>query len=327
MEIIKENRKDGIFTLRINSLEDLWYLEKAIEENDIVKGKTERKIKINEKKVIKKTFTLEIIVEKIEVRDSEMRVLGKTLNENEYIPKGAHQTIELILNTIFTLKKKKTSNYLSKLLREAKEKSKKFVFVIFDREEAKFFLVKSTKIEELSEIKGKVEKKDFKTEKENFYKKIKELSESIKQEKKADQIVYGCPAFFTEELKKEGAKGMFFPISEVSKRAINNIIKSKEFSSLVSNFRVGEEIKLLDEFLKEVHKEGLVDYGKNNIKNASKNGAIKTIIAGEDFFKENRELIDEIDKNAGNVVIANDEEVIKTLSNFGGAVVFLRYKV
>ena len=47
MKILKRNLKKGEIKLRIENLDDLWYLSQIIDSNDLVSGSTLRKIKIS----------------------------------------------------------------------------------------------------------------------------------------------------------------------------------------------------------------------------------------------------------------------------------------
>ena len=48
MQIIKKDLKAREVIVKIENPEDLWYLNKIIETNDIIQGKTTRKIKIEQ---------------------------------------------------------------------------------------------------------------------------------------------------------------------------------------------------------------------------------------------------------------------------------------
>ena len=65
MKIIHQNLKHGEIKLKAENLDDLWYLSSIIEPGDLVRGQTERKIKLGDEgdrqqKVIKKKVTLAI---------------------------------------------------------------------------------------------------------------------------------------------------------------------------------------------------------------------------------------------------------------------------
>jgi len=88
MKIIKKNLKKQELTLKIENLDDIWVLNQVIEPNDIVKGKTERKIKIGDSsdrniKVVRKSIFLSIKVEKTDISENSeiLRVLGTILKD------------------------------------------------------------------------------------------------------------------------------------------------------------------------------------------------------------------------------------------------------
>ena len=63
MDIIHSDFRKGVVKLRVNDMDDLWYLSHIIDTGDLVKGKTTRKIKIGDgenAKTVKKTLTLKV---------------------------------------------------------------------------------------------------------------------------------------------------------------------------------------------------------------------------------------------------------------------------
>ena len=71
MKLIYQNIKKGEIKLKTEDLDDLWYLSNIIDQNDMVKGKTIRKIKLGEEeqrsiKIIKKPVFITIKVDKTE---------------------------------------------------------------------------------------------------------------------------------------------------------------------------------------------------------------------------------------------------------------------
>ena len=72
MKLINSDLKKGRVKVKIENLDDLWYLNQIIESHDIIKGKTFRKIKIGQEdqrkqKVSKKTVFLVVEVENVEL--------------------------------------------------------------------------------------------------------------------------------------------------------------------------------------------------------------------------------------------------------------------
>ena len=78
MKIINKNIKKGEIKIKIENLDDLWYLSHIIDKNDFIKGKTIRKIKIGEQqqrniKIIKKPVFLKIQLEKTDFTNDSLR--------------------------------------------------------------------------------------------------------------------------------------------------------------------------------------------------------------------------------------------------------------
>ena len=123
-----ENKTETQYTLRLNSKEDFSFLSKIIEKGDIIRGRTYRKIKLSESdsksRSVKKSFWIEIATEKISVTDS-VKVLGKTISENEDIPKNSNQSIDFNLSDEITIKKDVWRGYQKNLINEAVQLSNK----------------------------------------------------------------------------------------------------------------------------------------------------------------------------------------------------------
>ncbi len=98
MRIITKNK--DLIKLKVENLDDLWYLSQIIDIGDLISGKTTRKIKkesgINIK-VFKKTTTLLIRVSKVEFHKTTLvlRVSGTIEEEKEDMSKGSHHTINI----------------------------------------------------------------------------------------------------------------------------------------------------------------------------------------------------------------------------------------
>ena len=113
MKIIKSDYKKGYVKVKIENLDDLWYLNHIIEPGDFVKGKTFRKIKIGQEgqrkqKVVKKSIYLAVQVEKIGFSKTSniLRVSGIVKEGPEDVPLGSYHTINLEENSVqlFSLK-------------------------------------------------------------------------------------------------------------------------------------------------------------------------------------------------------------------------------
>ena len=150
MKIIHSDLKKGTVKIKIENLDDLWYLNQLIDKNDLIKGKTLRKIKFGEEtqrkqKVAKKSVFLLIQVEKVEFSKTSniLRISGLVKEGPEEIPLGSHHTFNIEEATIITIIKQKWLKFQVDKLKEASESSQaKILICVHDREEVYFALMK-----------------------------------------------------------------------------------------------------------------------------------------------------------------------------------------
>ena len=167
MKIIHSDFKRGTAKVKIENLDDLWYLNQIIEKNDIVKGKTLRKIKIGQEtqrkqKTVKKSVFLLIQVEKVEFSKTSniLRISGLVKEGPEDVPLGSYHTFNIEENSIITIIKQKWLKFqIDKLKEASKESPAKILICVHDREEAYFALMKQYGYQLLTNIKGTVAKK------------------------------------------------------------------------------------------------------------------------------------------------------------------------
>src|SRR3989338_5559384 len=167
MKIIRSDFKRGTVTIKVENLDDLWYLSHIVDVHDKVRGQTFRKIKVssNEERasnVTKIRVTLGIDVLKVEFSTTSnvLRLLGKIIFAPEDISIGGHHTFNVEVNTVITIEKERWLKFQrDKLAEAAREKAQKILICVFDRGEATFALMKKYGFEILSELKGDVQKK------------------------------------------------------------------------------------------------------------------------------------------------------------------------
>jgi len=334
MQLIHKDLKKGIAKIKIENKDDIWYLSTLVEEGDIVRSRTERKIKIGgggeDRKANVKIIhvTLSIKLEKIEFHKytGDLRISGKIIEGLEDVPAGSYHTFNIEEGTILTLEKPAWLGYHVKRLKEAMEdKPSNILICVFDRE------------------KGDVQKKavDEKV-KANFYSEIIKLLESFDAKYKFTKIILASPSFWKEELSKEltneslKRKILFATSNSVSKSAINEVLKRPEVSTAIKQDRVIREIGLVEEVLGEIKKNGLVAYGIKETKEASEMGAIKVLLISDGVILKKREdgtigeverIMREADSTQADVyIVSSEHDGGKTLDGLGGIAALLRYR-
>ncbi len=347
MDIISKDFKKGLVKLRINDPDDLWYLSHLIDAGDLVKGKTTRKIKIGDSenaKVTKKTLTLKIEAETVELTESSLRINGKIREGTEDIPKDSYHSITLEENSEFTLEKKKWLEYQKQKLAEASEKKYSYLLCLFDREEVLFALTKKFGYTILNKMKGDVPKKAKTVEiKKDFQQEIIKILEMYNDRYKPESIILASPAFYKEDLLKKISnpslkKKIILAIcSDISERSLDEVMRRPELEKSLKHSRAREEQLLVEELLSEINKNEKAAYGWMDVKKAADLGAIAKLILTDDFVKKKRisndfseinECMKNVDTLKGEVhLISSKNEGGKKLDGLGGIAAVLRYKL
>jgi protein pelota len=350
MKILHFRRDEAKITAE--NLDDLWCLSTIVGAGDTIEGRTFRKIKVGgederSQKITKKPVFLKIGVEKVEhARSANMlRISGKLLEGQDDIPKGSYHTFNVEEGTTITIIKDEWFNYQRKKLEEAaKEKKSDTLICVFDREEAYIALLKKYGFDILMELKGEVEKKaEAKQGNKNFYEEIiKNIQEYVKRHG-IKHVILASPAFWKDELLKNLKDAELKKISvmatcsSVDKSAINEIINRPEVQTVLQQERAASEIRIIEELLSEISKQGAASYGIKETDNAVKAGAVKILLVTDSLIQKLRQedLFDKLDKvmrsadRAGAEVriISSEHDGGRKLDGLGGIAALLRYKM
>jgi len=344
---LKKDFNQGVVSLKINLLDDLWYLSHIILPGDIITSKTERKIKIGDDstgnvRIVRKTIVLSLRVESVQLSDGQtLRVKGVVTKGPEDVPNGAYHSFGLTLNDSFTLFKSSWPKYLRTQLSDAiNNSSQNLLVVVFDREQAFFSKVGQTGIVHLANIKANVQKKQYVSSSENtIYSLINsELNKYVPQ-LKPSEIIFASPSFWksnmektlTSEIKK---KSFFITTNIVDFSIVSSLLSRPELQSVLSKQRVANEQKFVDLVLEKLSKDEVV-YGFDELKELAISGAISALgvtssfikkSQDEDFYDSLDQLIKSVDRTDGSINIIQSPKLIKIIDGLGGVVGVLRWK-
>ncbi|MBI4448254.1 mRNA surveillance protein pelota [Candidatus Woesearchaeota archaeon] len=352
MDIIYQDLKKGEIKVRARTLDDLWCLSQIIEPEDLVSGKTIRKIKLGEAEartsIIKKPVRITLGVEKVEFHkfSNSLRVSGTIIEGPEDIPKSAYHTFDLKEGSAIKIIKKEWPKYqLNKIFEATKEKSLGILLCVLDRETATFALLKKYGYEILAELEGEVEKKGDEKQKEStfYYDLAKMLNEYVDRHQ-IKKIVIASPAFWKENLikiiekKHPELKEKIIQAScnATGKNGINEILKRGEVITALRDERVTKEISLVEELLKEIGKNELAVYGFEETKKSAEAGAIKNLLLTDEFLQKTREegkykqleeVMRIVEKTKGEInIISTEHDGGKKLKGIGGIAGILKYR-
>ncbi len=350
MKIIKSNYKHGELVIKIENLNDLWYLSQVLEPRDIVKGKTERKISIGgkeEKRQIKRVWiTLSLEVEKIEFHkySDVLRVSGKITEGTDDIPHGQYHTINVEPGIILTITKVEWLDYQKKYIKESLENAPEFLLCVLDRDEACFALLTGQGYRILSSFKGEVENKRVKDKKPtHFYGDVIKLIEDYNKRHKVKSIIIASPSFWKEDLLKEikspelKQKIIQATCNHTGQQGINEVLKRDELQTALKEDRISHEMVIVEQLLKEISLDKNAAYGMKETIKATNAGAVLTLLVTDELIRETRQK--ETYAGLANIMKAAQHsgakiEIIesenpggKKLDGLGGIGAILRYKL
>ncbi len=346
MQLITSDFKKGLVKLKVNDKDDLWYLSHLIDQGDIIRGKATRKIKIGEgenAKSVKKTLTLSIEAETIELTETSVRVNGKVTEGTEEVPKDSYQSITLEEASEFTIEKLQWLSYQKQKLQEACEKKYDYLLCLFDREEVLFALTKKFGYEILAALKGEVQKKAKAVEiKKDFQEEIIKALETYAQRYNPSAIILASPAFYKEDLYKKIAASDFkkkivlATCSDISERSLDEVMRRPELAETLKHSRARQEQILIEELLKEINKNDKAAYGWKEVQEAINSGSVLKLLLTEDFihkkriagdFAEIEQGMKTVDSLQGEIhIISSESDAGKKLNGLGGIAAILRYK-
>jgi len=300
---MRSDFKKGEVKIKVENLDDLWYLNQVIETNDQIKGKTLRKIKIGQEgqrkqKIVKKSVFLIIQVEKVEFSKTSntLRVSGIVKVGPEDVPLGSYHTFNIEENTIITIIKQSWLKYQIERIKEASKETKaKILICVHDREEAYFALMKKYGYQLLASIKGVVVKKaDLEKMESGFYKDVIKQLQEYNKRYGLSKIIIASPAFWKEDLMKDindeniKEKIILATCSSVGENGINEVLKRPETEEALKQDRISKEFKLVEELLVEISKDNLASYGLQETKKASEASAVRTLLITDSFIQKKR---------------------------------------
>ncbi len=347
MRVLKIDRKENFLHLEPEIEDDLWHLERVIEEHDLVTGLTDRKIKGKEPgekaQRIKLVVTLDVNGVEFHRFIGELRVSGKIVEGKpaEFLDFGSQQSLEIRLGKNVKIKKQSLKNFQVERIRKAAEATKKgnVLLLVLDDEQAGFAWLKEFELKELASIRSNRSGKQFKGEEvEGRY--YRELLNKVK-ELRPEKLVVAGPGFakegFEKFLKEKGKPGdteiFFASTNSVGKTGFQELLKGDSLNKMVQEMQLVKETRLVERILEEIGKNsGLAEYGLKEVEKAVETGAVDELLVADKFLLENRQKAEEImkktEKMNGAVHLINAEhEAGRHLMNWGGLAALLRFRI
>lgn len=349
MKIIKKNLKEGRIKLRVENLDDLWYLKSLLRRGDRVAGVGHRRIRDDERVRADKGERIPVFME-IRVEDVEfsgyvnrLRITGIIEKAREdLIPLGSYHTLNVSIGDEITVIKEWKKWELERL-REIEKLSKAPIILIacIEEGECEIAIVRSYGISFVTRITSSATKrqaKEFNAEMKKFYHEIaKKIGEEIK---KGDLKVIICgPGFakgnfynFLKENYPEIAKLSYVEATGCGGRAgIQEVIKRGTIKKILEESRVALETSLVEKVFERIAKSSpLVTYGIEEVKKALSYGAVEHLLLTDIFVRQNKEECDKLIEKAESlrskvIIVSTEHEAGEKLQSIGGIAALLRF--
>ena len=352
MKIIYNDIKKGVVKLKVENLDDLWYLSGILNRGDKVVSKTERRVKSKDgsirDKSVREVITLGIEIESIALESAEMlRVSGRIIEGPEdMVAKGSYHTFNIQKDSVLKITKERWSNVELQRLRDAEKSSlrPKILITILEEGEVTIALLRDSKVfyyDMSKSIGGKYDTKGRKERKDEFYREIADFLKDVKEKENVSAVIISGPGFEPENFYKfllerysdMGEKTFFERGCSAGRSGVNEIIKKPSVGKILEKVNSAEEIKNMNRILEEIGKgSGLGIYGSKEIENAAELGAIELLLVNDDFFINNRDSTERIIQNVKNKsgqfkFVNHESESGQQLDAIGGIAAILRFKM
>lgn len=345
MRILKKDYATGEIKLTCESLEDLWHVERILQEGDVLCAKSWRRFKVegSDDSGEKKEVNLQLAVEKAEFAKlaNKLRVGGtiKGGTPEEFVQTGSHHTIDIELHYPFSIIKTWKSHQIKRLEEAVSEgKRPKIALCAMDDEKAVFATLRGYGVAYEFELENSASKRDEKYEEkqQKYFSEIEKKLESYKLER----LIVAGPGFAKDNLKKMLERKRSQLLSKIvwencsyaERSGINELLKKGVVSKVAGEQRIEEEAKLLEGFLLHLHKDdGLCAYGFANVKTAIELSAATHLLVLDELLrtkKETETLLEFAEKKKVKITIFSQEgEPGKQLANFGGLAALLKFRI
>jgi protein pelota len=345
MRILKQSKEEGLVKLEPENLEDLWHIERVLEEGDRIRSRSFRRFKTTEGEAgEKKPINVEIDAEKIEFAKfaNRLRVTGQIISgtPEEFVQIGSYHTVDIEPGFAFTLVKKRWKNYQIERLRQAVVETKRprVALVVLDDEKAIFATLRGYGVEFEFELEAKASKRD-----EKYEEKIKEYFGEIYKKVASYEvgtIIIAGPGFTKDNLRefiakkdKELLKKIVFESCSYAERSgVYELLKKGVVGIATEAQHFEQEVKAIEELMMHIGKDdGMCAYGIGEVKDVVMASAVIRIFVLDEVLRSNKEVESVIElaekKKVELLIFSHEGEPGRKLNGLGGLAAILKFRI
>ncbi|MCL4346089.1 MAG: hypothetical protein M1375_02375 [Candidatus Thermoplasmatota archaeon] len=338
---IKDEEK-GWKSLKTESVDDLWYLKNAIGQGVVVRKTVMRREEKKDdmersKDTRRKPVTVTISPESVDFQPftDRLRVSGVILDGPEGL-KGQHQSIVISSDDEVEIWMESWDRVTEGILKESLlHTSSGAIFISMDDESALIITLRDYGLYVNGRIESGKSGKEYASSysRNSYFLEIERFLSGISGEY---PIIITGPGFEGEYLfkflqdKNFNRKVYVFPSANSEEAAVYEIIGMEPVKRILGDSRLSRENESMEQFLKELGKNGNCAYGYEEVKKYSESGAIMKFLILEDMIREHSvvELMDMAQNGGAEVIIVSDSgQYGQILRGFGGFVAITRYRL
>ena len=326
MKIIKFYEGSGALKIRVDSLDDLWAVQRIVFSGDLVQSQSVRKFRSDEKDSGElKDVVIRLKVEKTELDKNavRLRIMGKIMEGRpvEYIKLNSYHTLNIAPGDTLEITKAEWHGYLRDVIRKAVSDSKRprLGIIAMDDEKALPALLLGYGVEFRSEVYSHLSKrmsqKEFSEQQAKYYNEVLDVVKTMD----VDTIVVAGQGFSKDDLKKYAEskellkkinkKFHFFNVSNAERSGVYELIRSNSVSSLLEGERIRSEFRLMAEFLEGLS-TGRSHYGVEDVGKAVESYGANTVAVNDSVLGDSRikEVLNVCERNRTRIEIFNSND-------------------
>ncbi|MDE1810782.1 MAG: mRNA surveillance protein pelota [Candidatus Micrarchaeota archaeon] len=333
MKIIRFYEDVGVMKVRVDTLDDLWSVQRIIFPNDIVKSESERKFKPSEgdegelKKVV---ITLEVEKTELDKDATRLRIMGKILDGRpiEFVKLKSYHTLNIAPGDILEIQKSVWKDYIVGVVKNAVSDSKKprLGLIVADDEKALPAYLLGYGVEFKNEIYSRTSKRQTQKEFAEYQKKYFENILAMAANMNVDTIIIAGPGFTKEDIKKHGEESgitkkmgktlIFESVSYAERSGIYELIRGEKVAKILDRERIRMEFSLMEEFLTNLS-TGRSKYGVDNVSAAVENMEASMILVNDSVLGDQKiqQLLTKAEENGLRIEVFNSIDEVGTQLN------------
>jgi len=332
--------KDNTGEIRLlpESIDDLWHLQHLIAPGDLVFATTFRSVesatdKIRPEKVEKRPVRLGIRAEKVEFSEHGVRLRITGLIEHG-VDAGAYHKINVETGYEISVIRHWRPVDLERIERAVKSSVYGIIYILtLEEGEAELFRLRQYGPESVITLTAGSGKGGETETRSGFFDAVLKIIADI-----SGPLVIAGPGFIKEDFVRyaknknsvPAGRAIIVETRRIGRGAVQDVIGTGTLEKLIGDLQLSREVKLMDDVLLRISREGAVAYGKKQVEIAIEYGAVDEILLADSLLRDQSvvHLIENAEKMQAKIVVLSTAfEPGERLEALGGIAALLRYKM